>query len=238
MRKICFLLLLFLLISLSLPFICFAKTGWVSDVLFLKFKEGPGDNFKSTKILKSNTPFEILEEKNRFYKIKLQSNEIGWVNKKFILLTKPKSLLTTQVQQENKKLLDEIVKLESRAQKLKQANQSLRDEFTHKIQKLKDSLNVAMSETKKQKKAFLQSEKKYKKLTEQSKNVLSIIEQKKALQAANKTIQEQLDKVEISFLKGKNKIKWFIAGATVLLLGWFIGFLSAPKKRNKGLLLN
>ncbi|WP_299982352.1 TIGR04211 family SH3 domain-containing protein [Desulfobacula sp.] len=104
MKKSLFHLMIFVIIIFLFPQLTFAKTGWVSDMLLLTFRQGPGTSYAVTKTLTSNTPVLILEEKNEFYKVELQSKEIGWVNKKFISFELPKPFIIDQLKQKNKDL--------------------------------------------------------------------------------------------------------------------------------------
>ncbi|MBC2705067.1 TIGR04211 family SH3 domain-containing protein [Desulfobacula sp.] len=104
MKKPLLLLTIFITITCLFPQLTFAKTGWVSDMLLLTFRQGPGASYAVIKTLKSNTPVLILEEKNDFYKVELQSKEIGWVNKKFITFELPKPFIIDQLKQKNKDL--------------------------------------------------------------------------------------------------------------------------------------
>ena len=104
MRKSLSHLMIFAIIICLFPQLGFAKTGWVSDMLLLTFRQGPGASYAVIKTLKSDTPVSILEEKNEFYKVELQSKEIGWVDKKFITFELPKTFIIDQLKQKNKAL--------------------------------------------------------------------------------------------------------------------------------------
>lgn len=49
------------------PPVSSAKNGWVSDMLVLTFRQGPGINYTVERSLPSNTPVTILDEKKRFF---------------------------------------------------------------------------------------------------------------------------------------------------------------------------
>ncbi|MEN8212172.1 MAG: TIGR04211 family SH3 domain-containing protein [Thermodesulfobacteriota bacterium] len=111
-------LILFIIIICLFPLSCFARTGYVSDMLFLTFRQGPGNSYASKKTLQSNTPVMILEEKNGFYKVELKSKEVGWVDKNFIIFTLPKTLMINKLEKENKNLSIRIMELESSVREL------------------------------------------------------------------------------------------------------------------------
>ena len=111
MRESLFYFMIFMMILCLFPSLIWAKTGYVSDRLILNFRQGPDTASDVIKTLKSDTPVIILEEKNEFYKIELQSNETGWVEKNYIIFEMPKTLIIDQLKKENNSLKNKISKL-------------------------------------------------------------------------------------------------------------------------------
>lgn len=240
MRKLFFHLIIFLLVMGVTPQISLAKTGYVSDMLLLTFRQGPGNSYSVTKTLKSNTPVSILEEENGFYKVELQTREIGWVDKKFIVFDPPKALIIDQLTQEKNRLEDKLEKLESATQALKDKTSSQENDASQKIIELEASLKTALDEKASMENLLSDSREKYNTLIEQSKNIQKIIRENKMLLEKNKVLSRDLD-----VFKDKNKtlfktgmIKWFLAGVGVLLMGWIIGQSVSSKKRSSGSLLD
>ena len=137
MKKLFFPFIIFIMIIYLFPQLVLAKTGYVSDMLMLTFRQGPGNSYAVAKTLKSNTPVSILEEKNEFYKVELQSKEIGWVDKNFIVFELPKIFIIDQLKQENKLLKDKISKLESLTQTLEDKILSQKTDYSQKTKKNK-----------------------------------------------------------------------------------------------------
>ena len=208
MKKLFFPFIIFVMIICLFPQLVLAKTGYVSDMLMLTFRQGPGTSYAVTKTLKSNTPVSILEEKNEFYKVELQSKEIGWVDKNFIVFELPKIFILDQLKQENELLKDKILKLESLTQTLED---KILSQKTDNSQKTKASS------------PFSDNRVKYD----------TLIKENKMYQEKNSIFSK-----EIELLKKKNKnlfktdmIKWFLTGVGVLLLGWIIGQSVFSKKQ-------
>jgi SH3 domain protein len=220
--------------------ICFAQTGYVSDMLLLTFRQGPGDSYAVLKTLKSDTPVSIIEEENGFYKVELQSREVGWVEKKFIVFETPKAFIIDQLTRENQGLENKISELESVGQTLKESGLSQESEYSQKIESLEASLKTALDEKAKLENLLADHREKYNTLIEQSKNIQKIVKENKSLQEKNTTLSR-----EFEILKKKNEnqfktgmIKWFLSGVGVLLLGWIIGQSVSTKKRRSGSLLD
>ena len=141
--------LILLLLFFGLPSLLPAQTGYVSDVLFLTFREGPGDSYAVIKRLRSDTPVSILEEQEEYYKVELESKETGWVDKRFISFDTPKSLTIETLKQENKTLEDKLLELETQLQSIRNQIASGGNESVQKLQELETSLKTAMDETEK-----------------------------------------------------------------------------------------
>ena len=217
----------------------FAQTGYVSDMLLLTFRQGPGNTYTVKKTLTSNTPVIILEERNGFYKVELTSKETGWVDKKFIIFTLPKTVIISQLKQENKNLADKIKIMQSNTENLQGKLSSVNQDYSQVKLQLEASLKTAVNEKNKTENLLSESKKKYSTLTQQSKNIQGIIKENKILKKENQTLSD-----ELGMITKKNKtlfktgmIKWFLTGAGVLLLGWIIGKSVSSKRQNKSSLL-
>lgn len=225
MKKILFPLIILVLMISVFPQSSLAKTGYVSDMLLLTFRQGPGNSYTVIKTLPSNTPVSVLEEKDGFFKVALQSNETGWVDKKFIIFEQPKSILIEQLKQENNRLKTKISQLESSTRTLKDT-----------IKPLEASLKTALSEKTRVTHSLSDNREKYNTLIEKSGNIQKLINENKSLQEKNITLARDLEVLKKNHkdLFKTGMIKWFLAGVGVLLLGWIIGQSVSSKKRRSG----
>ncbi len=240
MRKSFFHLIIFVMALFLSPQLTFAKTGYVSDMLLLTFRQGPGNSYAVTKTLQSNTPVSILEEKNGFYKVELQSREIGWVDKKFIIFELPKTFVINQLKKENELLENKLLQLGTSTQTFKDKISTRENESSQKIQSLEASLKAAMDEKVSMGNSLSETQEKYNTLIKQSKSIQKIVKENKTFQEENSTLSKELE-----ITKAKNKdllktgmIKWFLSGVGVLLLGWIIGQTVSSKKRKSSSLLD
>ena len=240
MKKSFFHLIIFVMALFLSPQLTFAKTGYVSDMLLLTFRQGPGNSYAVTKTLQSNTPVSILEEKNGFYKVELQSREIGWVDKKFIIFELPKTFVINQLKKENELLENKLLQLGTSTQTFKDKISTRENESSQKIQSLEASLKAAMDEKVSMGNSLSETQEKYNTLIKQSKSIQKIVKENKTFQEENSTLSKELE-----ITKAKNKdllktgmIKWFLSGVGVLLLGWIIGQTVSSKKRKSSSLLD
>jgi len=239
MKKSLFTLIVFIIIISLFPLASSARTGYVSDMLFLTFRQGPGNSYAVEKTLMSNTPVVILEEKNGFYKVELESKEVGWVDKNFIIFTLPKTLMINKLEKKNKNLSNKIMKLESSVGELQDKLLSIEQNDSQTKEELEISLKKALDEKNKTINMLSDTQGEYETLTRQSKNIKNIVKENKILKEKTQTLSK-----ELATIKGKDKnffktgmIKWFLTGSGVLLLGWIIGqSVSSKKQRSSSLL--
>lgn len=240
MRRPFFYILLFFILASLLPAVSSAQKGWVSDMLVLTFRQGPGNTFPVEKTLTSNTPVVILEERNGFYNVELQTGETGWVDKKFIIFEAPKAVLLAQARQRNATLENRIQRQTDEINALKEKLTAQQAAHTGQLDPLQASLKKTLDENKTIQQELTEAREKYDTLIEQSKNIQEIVTENKHLQTENKTLS-----AELKTLKGENRnlfktamIKWFLAGVGVLLLGWIIGQGVSSKRRGYSSLLD
>jgi len=195
-------LMIFIMILCLFPGLVWGKTGYVSDRLVLNFRQEPDSTSAVLKVLKSDTPVNVLGEETEFYKIELQSKEIGWVEKNFIVFDLPKTIMIDQLKQENDRLKDRLSQLSLLETGLKEIAETL---FSGKDIKDKDLIKNIQDN--------LQTDKRYQKETAALLKQIDVLEKK------------QKDFLKIGM------IKWFIAGVGVLLLGWIMGQSVSSRKR-------
>ena len=205
MKKSLFYFMIFIAILFLLPLLSWAKTGYVSDRLIVNFRQGPDNASAVIKTLKSDDPVFILEEENEFYKIELQSKEIGWVDKKFITFELPKTLIIDQLKQENDSLKNKVSELTLLETDLKKNVDTL---LSDKDIKSDDHIENAANNQK-------------------------IVQENQMYQEKNIALSQELAllKVKNKNLFKTSMIKWFLSGVGVLLIGWIIGQSISSRKR-------
>ncbi|WP_320039925.1 TIGR04211 family SH3 domain-containing protein [uncultured Desulfobacter sp.] len=200
--------------------LCHAQTAYVSDMLILTFREGPGTNYPVLSALKSDTPLTVITEKNGYLKVALASGEQGWVDKSYVVTDPPKSIIIDRLKKENAALEEKIKALSVKADQ------------------------VVMEQLKKENQALIQDHEalksKYTALKAAAANVTDTLEENKQLKARNASLSTELaqQKGNSEFLFKTGMIKWFLAGVVVLLLGWVIGLSISSRKGGSGSLLD
>ena len=204
-----------------------ADTRYVSDMLILTVRDSPEKEATVLANLKTADAVEVLEESERYLKIRTQEGLEGWVQKNFITSAKPKALIINDLQNEINRLSAEIENfkkkqdaytdgiIEGTAQQ-QSKNKALQDKISQlnaKLKQLADTYNTLLQETK-NKIAVLTGER----------------DELKVLNTALKTENDTLKKAK-PLPAGPKRIRFFLTGAGVLLLGFFLG-KSARRKRS------
>ncbi len=237
MKQIFFPAFILLILLCCFPVAGTADTGYVSDMLFLTFRQGPGDRYEVLKRLPSDTRVSILEEQEQYYKVSLESGDIGWVDKRFISFNTPKSAVIETLTQENQRMQTRIQELEERIQALQAPDAQANDPDGNTAmdnQTLEASLKAARDEASRANAMLADTRKKYDDLISRSGNLREIIQENQRLLKENESLSAERTDVSVQqqgFFK-TDMIKWALSGVGVLLLGWIFGHsVSVSRKR-------
>ena len=222
-----------------------AETGYVSDMLILTMREGPGSNFNVIKTLRSNAPLEILEKGQTHFKVRTKEGDQGWIEKQYVTMEIPKAMVIED-------LMDKIVTLEKALQESEAAGMASSSGASNDVQKYKKQTKALSDSLKKN-----QAEKMA--LQEENDRLNTSVQQLKAsldklnssvesggLVTENEALRKKLEELTgtITSLSSPGNdplkigmIKWFVSGAGVLLAGWLMGkSMRTSRKKSRGLL--
>ena len=197
-----------------------AEDRYVIDNLQITFRTGPGNDRKIISLLNSDQKVEILEPSGDWIKVRLQNGKEGWVLKRYLTNETP---CRTRVQIANQS----IVQLENELDLAQKANQRIladKEEVSQELKKTQQELkktNKAFATLKKGAAGYLELKDRHQKIT------VNLTQQ---TQKAN-----ELD-LELSTIRKKKYVRWFLGGGGVLLLGFILGFSSKKQKRRSSLM--
>jgi len=205
--------IIFALISKS----AFAATYFVAPRSEVPVRRAPGNQYKIIAILKDGAKVELLEEDGNWAHILLRNGKEGWILRRY-LTEKPPLSKIVEDQKEQIQLLTKQ-----------------KDELLTKFQKSEKE----RTKCEKSLKACIQqrdsTQNEYQALMTDASDV---IELKKALEKSTTELNNL--KQDISTLKQENlnlknneRIKWFLAGGCVLLIGWLLGMIMARNRRRR-----
>ena len=216
------------------------RTGYVSDMLLLTFREGPGNDFTVMKTLPSNTQLTVLSEEEKYMKVQLKSGDVGWVQKQFIMFSPPKSIQIDKLTRTNMALEKKIISMTTQIKELKTSMASSPKKRSQPTKNLDKAIAELNQKNKNLSLELKKTKDQYNQLVSQSGNVHQLITENKSLVSENKKFAH-----DMALLKEENSdrfqtamIKWFLAGVGVLLVGWLIGQSISSRRRRGNTLLD
>ena len=213
---------LLLMVSLLSVVPAEADTRYVSDQIVITLRRGPGTEYKILKSLPTGAAVEFLEEEDNYLKVRTKDGSEGYVLKQYVTTTLPKAYAIARLEKERAQLQERLAAMAKRAQGWTAEKEELRRQVA-------DVQQAFSSE--KGKRARLA--KKHETLLEGAKNVSDLLKERDQLKAENEKYAADLAKLrqENDDILRKAIVKWFLAGAGVLFVGWLMGKRSRPRKR-------
>ena len=192
-----------------------AQSWYVTDIIRLAVRSGPGANFDIVGVAQSGQALEILESGDTWSQIRLDNGIEGWVLARYLSenITSGRKLEVLRKKYED---------LTLRADTLAKENDRMNKELTQVRAELDQKSREAAEKVKQ-----------YETLKKESSQYLTL---KSKYEAANATLTQQTQKLtileeEVGRLESQRTIRWFISGAGVLVVGFIIGFGSKRQRR-------
>jgi SH3 domain protein len=217
-------LFIFVIIFIATIKSVFADTRYVSDELIISVRDGQSQDDNVLGYIKTGTAVEVLEEKGRYLRIKIEDGLEGWVQAQYIIPERPNSRIIQD-------LKIKISEKDSLSDKLSAKNKI----YETKIRELEQEVDLNQKNTEKAKSELIELNKKYKTLLSNSENTDELIkklEKSKKLDSKLKTEINNLKKGSRNPLKS-SMIQPFLAGAGVFIVGFILGGLARRRKRSK-----
>jgi len=207
MKKSLFALSLLILLSGT----SLAETRYISDMLIVTIRSQPGNGGTTLTTVQTGTPLEILGEVKDFLHVRTENGVEGYVQSQYVTEELPKAEQLKQLETQNTRLRQQVEELSA----------SLRDS-----KKKMEHLNATEKEL-----ARITDE--YQKLQQISSDALQISRERDQLRQENTALVGQMQqlKEQSNLYLRTAVIKWFLAGAGVLLAGWLLGKISRKKNR-------
>ena len=209
-----FFIALFLGFLLLCPAPLWAKSMYITDRIEVGLRSGTGIEQRIIAMLKTGDRVEWLEGDKNWAKVKLSDGKTGWLATRFLVdQIRPVSSLDPKFQ-------EELRRLKETNQDLVREKEGLTQEKDRLLQK-SEELNKLSQTLQQQKNTHLSPD-----LTD--------------LKTKNDQLSKEvtLYKKQLADLTGKEKgpphedrIKWFLAGAAVLILGLLLGWFIARSRR-------
>lgn len=225
---------------------------WVSDELQLTVRSGPTLENKILAIAKTGDWVEVLQDNAEgWVRVRLANGKEGWLLKRYLSADRPAMVRLAEISpqasemsgklealtKENQQLSQKVANLEAVKTALEGASQKLAaggDKITELISdnaSLKQQLQQSAQQLK-------QAEERYVGLARDSGDTVNLQKERDQLRETVAQQKAKLDElsIEVESLRSAGSLKWFLAGAGVLLIGWLMGLSLHRRKRRQGLL--
>ncbi len=193
-----------------------AETNYISDSIKITMRTEPGKDRKIIALLKIGQKVEILNPGDDWTLVQLPNGKKGYVLSRFLTNKTPSGIQLNVLQNKHKTLKANAASLLEENNAFKSKNEAITTELVAARKELQD-LKSNFENLKKNSAHFLELQAKYKKTTTK--------------------LEEQTKKAgkfedELNKLIWNQRIKWFLSGAGVLLIGFLIG-LSTKRQRKR-----
>ena len=202
-----------LLLLFSTPIL--AETMYVSDVLKLTVRVGKGLDYKIISVIQSGQTVEVLQPEGKWAFVRLPDGKEGWVLTRYLTSKITNNVKLQWLQKKHKTLTIQAATLLEENTKLKNEKKEL-DFILNKAEKSVEELNKSYETLKTESADYIKLKSKYTKADSQ---------------LAEYTEKSELLEKELTKLEFGRTIRWFLAGAGVLLLGFLIGFATKRQRR-------
>ncbi|MBW2589480.1 MAG: TIGR04211 family SH3 domain-containing protein [Deltaproteobacteria bacterium] len=202
-----------LLLLLSTPIL--AETMYVSDVLKLTVRTGKGQDYKIISVIQSGQTVEVLQPEGKWAFVRLPDGKEGWVLTRYLTNKITNNVKLQWLQKKHKTLTIQATTLLEENTKFKKEKKEL-NAMLKKAEKSVEELNTSYETLKTESADYIKLKSKY---------------TKTASQLAEYAEKSELLEKELTKLEFGRTIRWFLAGAGVLLLGFLIGFTTKRQRR-------
>ncbi len=201
--------------ALILPTASKAETVYVSEDFEITMRTGPGNDRKIISLIKSGSPMEILEKGQEWSMVRISSGKEGWVLNRYIATSQPSAMMLERVRKDYDVIAAKYKELKEKFERLDEQKKATDVAFTQS-QRTQNELSAAYETLKKDSADFLRLKQRHQEMTAE-------LEAEKALSA--KLEKENLD------MKRDRIIQWVLTGSGIMLVGFFIGFISSSRRK-------
>lgn len=226
------LLLLFTLFFL--PWITCAETRYVDDQLYISLRQGKSSDNEIIKTIRTGTPLEVIEDGTPYMKVRTEDGQEGYVLSRYISPAIPKNTVINRLETERDQLRNQLTGLRQRLDETTSQLEALRRQSAAGLPAAEEQQQAALKKQYGEAQMALQAvTSKYENLLAQSKGVVESTEKLERLNKANRKLNTEVQELrrENTALRRSKNIRWFLAGAAILLLGWILGRI--PKRRRR-----
>jgi SH3 domain protein len=204
------LLNILLIILLSAPAWAAPGAGqlYIIDYIQVGVRQNPSNASSVMETLRTGAKVTrlSLSDDQQWVKIRTQAGAEGWVMMRYLMENPPAAQILNEMPRDQTEMLN----------KLRQENSSWQ------------------TQAQEQRELAAQWQRKYERLERDSHDIIALRKEYDAVKSSleAQTVRLRELEAENSSLNFTSNIAWFLAGGSVLLLGWFLGWLFGKRKRS------
>jgi len=232
MRFISVFFIFFMLAAYMAVLPAYADTRYVDDQLIITLRAGRSSDHKILKTLKTGAPVEVLEEDDKYLKVRISDGSVGYVLRQYISSELPKTLVIDRLEKEKSSLQKRIKDTEDAKNALQTKYNAIQNKYKEELSEITSQSSTVEQNLAQALKNERTLAEKYNILLAQSENVVEITAERDQLLETNKKLTAEVQNLQVvnDKISDSRMIKWFLAGGGVLLLGWIIGKISRKKR--------
>jgi SH3 domain protein len=238
-KPILFFTLFLTILIAAFPASVSAETRYVSDVMMITLRKAPDNDSEVIQRIRSDAPLEVLEEAGDSAKVRTDSNQEGWVIKRYITPNIPKSRVIAELGEKIKRLELSLETLEKEKNQLGMELEKIRNNPDNPSGAVQSTNELERKDMERIVTEHQEISEKYNKLLNQSKNVIQLSQKLETMENENIQLRASGKKGEdlirtLKIIKDTffqaDMIRWFLAGSGVLLIGILLGKVSRKKE--------
>lgn len=197
-----------------------SETKYVSDDIRVMVRTDPGAKRKIVAMPTSGTQVEVLETEEGWSRVRLPDNKEGWMLSHYLNPGPPNKEVIATLKRQNEALRRRVKTLVEENPRLKSEGKDLQRALS-KQTKTAESLRTSYETLKRESSEFLALKASYGKVSKD---------------LAERTQRQGELEEKVRDLQNTRILRWFLAGAGVLFVGFIVGFMTRRPKRRPSLL--
>ena len=196
------------------------ERAYVTDVLRLVMRSGPGGGFDTVAIIQSGQALEITGTQGEWAEIKLPDGKEGWVLERYLVSQPTSGILLDSLNRKNQALSEQAASLREENKQFKKEIATLTTKLTQAEKELEKTTKTYEA-LKRDSAGFINLKRQYQKTSTELKQKTKLADD----------MQNRIQKLETS-----RTIRWVITGAGILLVGLLLGLTMRRQRRRPSLL--
>ncbi|MDT8445094.1 MAG: hypothetical protein RQ722_12430, partial [Desulfuromonadales bacterium] len=170
-----------------------------------------------------------------FVKVKTEEGEIGYIQRHYLTPDTPKSLIINRLQQERDRLADKLAELQKQIALTTSRSDASQQELSEQLAESNRQLSALQKDLAESQADLIRTSHEFQTLQSDAREVVAIAKERDQLRKTNQELAAALSELEekVKDLSITGLIKWFLAGAGVLLLGWIFGRFAGGRRRSR-----